>query len=435
MEKLRKFGFLLFLLFFVSAFVVGCGEEENSSSSGDESYEIRVATWQTEETAMELFKKAKEAYEDKHPNATVKIETAPYEDYMTKLQTELAAGDPADIIQVGEQNFQRYVESETIVDLQPYAEGSFDFENEIVPNVKELMKVDGQFPVMSVGAATIGVYYNKKLFDEANLPYPEEGWTWEEFVDLAEKLTIRDGDRYVQYGANLNLGKDYLETFIVSNGGSYLSEDGTTAKGYLNSSETIEAFTKISDLYNVSQVAPNPAELEALKGIDLFATGQVAMNVEGSWAQADLQNDPEMEFGVVSLPTMSTGERTSLMYTSGMGISSTSDMKEEAWDFLYELTSPETEAGAMWAESNLAVTKKLLDSTEQAEDPYLGLFVDQLDYAIESSFYKNSYWGSVGDKLLDPAIQEILLDPNIDIEKRLTELSEQIDRELKQASE
>src|SRR5690606_21842588 len=106
--------------------------------------------------------------------------------------------------------------------------------------------------------------------------------------ETAEQLTIRDGNKIRQYGANLNLGKDWVEPFVVSNGGAYLSEDGSTSVGYLNSDATVEAFQKIKDLYNVSKVAPNPAELIALKGIDLFATGQVAMNVNGSWAQGDL---------------------------------------------------------------------------------------------------------------------------------------------------
>ncbi|MCM3439320.1 ABC transporter substrate-binding protein [Metabacillus halosaccharovorans] len=440
MRKVKKLSPLLLVLFLVSVFTSACsGDEESSpassSSSGDDSIEIRVATWQTEETAVELFNKAKESFEAEHPNVTVKIEAAPYENYMTKLQTELAAGNPADIIQVGEQNFQRYMDKAILEDLTPLAEGTFDFDSEIIPNVKELMQVDGKNPVMSVGAATIGVYYNKKLFDEANLPYPQDGWTWEEFVELAEKLTIRDGDKFKQYGANLNLGKDWVEPFIVSNGGSYLSEDGSTSVGYLNSDATVEAFQKISDLYNVSKVAPNPAELVALKGIDLFATGQVAMNVNGSWAQADLQKNPDIEFGVVSLPTMSTGEKASLMYTSGMGISTKSKQKEVAWEFLLELTSPETDAGKMWAQSNLAVTNKLLESSAQTEDPYLSVFVEQLDHAIESGYYQNSYWGSVGDKLLAPAIQDMLLDPKVDFKQRLTDLTTQIDRELKQAAE
>ena len=33
------------------------------------------------------------------------------------------------------------------------------------------------------------IYYNKKLFDEANLPYPEAGWTYDDMKELAQKLT------------------------------------------------------------------------------------------------------------------------------------------------------------------------------------------------------------------------------------------------------
>src|SRR5690625_3518607 len=374
MNKRARTIFGIIFLLIVSVVITACSggkNDEKGSDSNDESYEIRVATWQTEEFATELFEKAKQSFEDKHPNVTVKIEASPYEDYMTKLQTELAADDPADIIQIGEQNFQRYMNNNIVVDLKPLAEGDFDF-NDLNPTVSDLLQIDGKYPVMSVGAATIGMYYNKTLFDEADLPYPEDGWTWDEFIELAEKLTIRDGDKIIQYGANLNLANDWIEPFVFSNGGRYLSEDGSTSKGYLNSEATVDTFQKISDMYNVSKVATNPAELVSLKGIDLFATGQVAMNVNGSWAQADLQKDPDMDFGVVTLPTMSTGEKTSLLYTSGMGISRSSKNQELAWEFLLDMTSPETEAGQMWTEANLAVTESLLETSKQGEDPYLG---------------------------------------------------------------
>jgi multiple sugar transport system substrate-binding protein len=412
----------------------GSSSGSNNSGTGEEKIELRVGTWQTEESATAILNQAKVSFEAKYPNVTVKIEASPYENYLTKLQTELAAGSPPDLIQVGEQNFARYLRKDIIVDLTPYMEGDYDV-NDIVPNVRELMTVDGKIPVMSIGGATIGVYYNKKLFDAANVPYPQEGWTWEDFVELAEKLTIRDGNKIVQYGANLNLAKDWVEPFVVGNGGSYLSPDGQTAAGHLDSDATVEAFRKISDLYNVSKVAPNPAELTALKGIDLFATGQVAMNVNGSWAQADLRNNPDIEFGVVPLPTMSTGKLTSLLYTSGFGISSKSNHKDLAWKFLYELTSPDTEAGQGWAAFNLAVSQKLAETTKQNEDPYIGVFIDQLNYAIESAYFLNPYWGSIGDKLLTPAIEEIVLEPNLDIKAKMGELVERINFELQQAAE
>ncbi|WP_276352219.1 ABC transporter substrate-binding protein [Cohnella caldifontis] len=451
MNRFKKWGIASAVPLLVGALLSACGssggsgaqsspgsagESVSGGAAGGESkpYELRVATWQTEETNTAILNEAKKKFEAEHPGATVKIEASPYENYMTKLQTELGAGDPPDLIQVGEQNFSRYVKKNIVVDLTPFAEGKYDL-NDITPNVKKLMLVDGKLPVMSVGGATIGVYYNKKLFDAAGIPYPQDGWTWEQFRDIAKKLTIRQGGKIKQYGANLNLGKDWVEPFVVSNGGSYLSPDGSTAVGYLNADATVDAFKKIYDLYNVDNVAPNPAELIALKGIDLFATGQVAMNVNGSWAQSDLRNNPDIEFGVVSLPTMSTGKQTSLLYTSGFGIAQQSKHQQEAFDFLMELTSPDSEIGPGWAKSNLAVSQKLAASSKQNEDPYLGEFVKQLDNAIVSGYFANSAWGSVGDKLLAPAIQDILLQKNVDIKAKLTDLAGQIDTELKRAAE
>lgn len=89
----------------------GSGEGETASGGlSGKSYELRVATWQTDETTTAILNDAKKKFEESHPGVTVKIEAAPYENYMTKLQTELGAGNPPDLMQVGEQNFTRYIQ-------------------------------------------------------------------------------------------------------------------------------------------------------------------------------------------------------------------------------------------------------------------------------------------------------------------------------------
>ena len=38
------------------------------------------------------------------------------------------------------------------------------------------------------------------MFDQAGLDYPDENWTEEDYLTAAEQLTIKEGDRVVQYG-------------------------------------------------------------------------------------------------------------------------------------------------------------------------------------------------------------------------------------------
>ena len=40
------------------------------------------------------------------------------------------------------------------------------------------------------------VYYNKKMFDDAGIAYPSDGWTWTEFQEIAQKLTDKSKKQY-----------------------------------------------------------------------------------------------------------------------------------------------------------------------------------------------------------------------------------------------
>src|SRR5437588_657670 len=43
---------------------------------------------------------------------------------------------------------------------------------------------------------TVGLWYNKTMFDEAGLAYPDENWTWDDLYNAAKKLTKPDGSQY-----------------------------------------------------------------------------------------------------------------------------------------------------------------------------------------------------------------------------------------------
>jgi len=435
-----KFAVALMLSFAVLA---GCAQSQtpeaapaeggsNASEGGGsaEKIELRFVSWDTAQASVDIMNNAKAAFEKENPNITIKIETSPYENYMTKLQTEIAAGSAPDMIQIGERDFRKYLEKGIVIDLMPYAEGEIKYDlADINPTILEVIKVDGKLPVLNIGVATTGIFYNKKLFDAAGIPYPKEDWTWEEFVEIAKRLTVEENGKIVQYGANLNLSKDWVETLVQSNGGKYLSDDGKTTKGALDSPETVEALQFIVDLYNVHKVAPNPADLMALKGIDLFGTGMVAMNMNGSWATADLRANPELDFGVAGLPRFADGKRANLMYTSGYGISSDSKHPEEAWKFLQFLTSPETDSGKALAGFNLTASKKLAEATNQASDPYYGVFLKELDHIANSAYFINPYWGATGDKVLNPAIEAMVLN-NENVQQALSNVTNALDKEL-----
>jgi len=100
----------------------------------------------------------------------------------------------------------------------------------------------GQTVAYSVASEVLALWFNKEMFDEADIDYPpdkiEDAWSWDEFVEVARKLTFDangnnpgdagfDKDNIVQYGAYVNQWAWQLEVWALSNGGRWYSQYGT----------------------------------------------------------------------------------------------------------------------------------------------------------------------------------------------------------------
>ena len=77
------------------------------------------------------------------------------------------------------------------------------------------------------------MYYNKAIFDEAGIEYPNDDWTWEDFEAAARALTVKSGNRTTRYGATFgNLAETrFMIPFILSNNGDVMNPR-TRATGY-----------------------------------------------------------------------------------------------------------------------------------------------------------------------------------------------------------
>ena len=70
---------------------------------------------------------------------------------------------------------------------------------------------------------TIALWYNKTLFDEAGISYPDDTWTWADLKDAAKKLTKDDGSQY-GFCAGLHNQEGYYN-FVYQNGGEIITDD------------------------------------------------------------------------------------------------------------------------------------------------------------------------------------------------------------------
>jgi multiple sugar transport system substrate-binding protein len=179
------------------------------------------------------------------------------------------------------------------------------------------------------------MYYNKKFFREAGLQYPRDGWTWNDFLRDAQKLTVWSKGAYqpTRYGF---LAENWMPGWIVwiwQNGGDVLSPNGQTASGYMDSPATIQAVRFFADLEK-NHLAPNLSASQA-QGEDPFASGLVAMTISGHWDLVPLRASETIsmnDVGVVGLPR--NKRRVTVIYESGYAITKGCKHPHAAWEYV-----------------------------------------------------------------------------------------------------
>jgi multiple sugar transport system substrate-binding protein len=210
-----------------------------------------VSAAATNEHNLAILELAKKRFQETHPKVQLNVELLPKEILEQRLREKTAP----DVVEWDGVNIGKLLDEGLLLDLTPFAkDGSVDMAD-YYPSVWRAVTDRDRIGGIPVMAEVTGVFYNKKQFDEAGLPYPQDDWTWEQFTELAEKLTTRDpeGD-IVRHGAYLVPRLLPVEPLVWSNGGAFLSADGKTASGYLNGSHTVEAIRKYMEMFYLQKL-------------------------------------------------------------------------------------------------------------------------------------------------------------------------------------
>lgn len=355
-------------------------------------------------------------FEDENPDILVQLEAVAGRDYYTRLLTQIAAGDAPDIMQIGDDAVPRFVGAGAFLPLGDFIDGAYPLDTSMyLPGMLAPGQWEGQQWLLPKDFSPLGVYYNKAIFDEYDVEYPQDGWTWADFLATAMELTKdTDGDGATdlwgaQLTANWTTGFEY---FVAAAGGSLISEDGTQFVGYMDSPETIAAVQYFADLYNEYQVAPPPADFSLWAGGNAeFENGQAAMRLFGRWPQAGLKENPNVDLGLVGVPA---GEkRANILFWGGFGIFSGTEHPEAAWRFLSFYTGEQ--GSQVWKDWGIPPVASVAEEAGLTEDPLEGVWISELDYLAPRAYVFTPYWGQTADPALRKALETVLTDPQADV--------------------
>jgi multiple sugar transport system substrate-binding protein len=305
----------------------------------------------TEVEAFALNRRALEAALPGTLRRAVRVEVSVESGAAEKLIVQCATGTGPDVIDVyGLNQMLTYVQTGILVDLTPFAgEMGFGPENTFAA-IKGNLLVDGRQYRFPCNVWANCVVYNRKVFDDHGVPYPREGWTWDDFIRAGRDLLAKPAASGRKHLAVANWNSVWMyEDMLLGHGGRCFSPDGLAST--YDAPESVAAMQLYHDLMHVHEVIPTPAEAAAMSsqggwgsgGINWFCDGQAGMVFIGRWLLNRLGNYPELSphLGAARLPRV--GERPSAGQTDcrGAGINVKGPHREAALKFLRYLASVE----------------------------------------------------------------------------------------------
>lgn len=381
--------------------LVACSSTEQAAS--DEPVTITFEYWDT--LLTDPLAGLIDQFEEQNPNITVQATQTAAQQYWTRLQTQITGGNAPDVFVLNGPNFQLYASNDTLLPLDDYiAQDGIDI-GAYPEDLIALYSYDGQQYGLPANFSTIGLWYNRDLFDQAGVEYPDEGWTWDDLRTAAATITENvDGAYGIAAGSDPgSFNQEGLYNTIAQAGGYVISEDGQQS-GF-DDANTIAGLQYWRDLLDAG-VSPSYDQMVESSPSQMFQSGTVAMFYGGAWRASQFDQAGVTAADVTVLPSGPEG-RQSVIHGVANVVSGASDHPEAAWAFANFLASEESQRAIGEAGAMIPAYDNSQDAWIDSMPNYnLQAYVDQLEETAVFPVSENTAaWQDEIDAILAPAWQ------------------------------
>ncbi|SEF76787.1 multiple sugar transport system substrate-binding protein [Nonomuraea solani] len=357
----------------------GGGEQAGTSARPDGKVTLSYGVWDAPQQAV--MRELAAEFTKTHPNVAIDVQLTPWVDYWTKLKAAVSGGAAPDVFWMNGPNFQLYASNGVIKPIEEQVDTS------VYPkSLVDLYTYDGKLYGLPKDMDTVGVWYNKTLFDAAKVKYPAADWTWADFKETAAKLTDSAKGVYA-VGAQLTSFQEYQYNTIYQAGGHVLSPDGKKS-GY-DDPKTIEGLKFWTDLIAAKQ-SPDLKTMTDTAPLQLFEAGKLAMYWGGSWNVAEFTNNDYTKDKVDVAPLPKGEKQATIIHGVANVVSAKTEHPAEAWEFVKFLGSKPA-ADILGKKGPIpAYNGTQNDWVAAHPDLKLQVFLDAVAYAVPYPVSKNT---------------------------------------------
>ncbi len=231
-----------------------------------------------------------------------------------------------------------YEQRDRLLELDPLIERDSGLHvDDFYPGALAVLSSEGRIWAIPAGTDMYVMYYSRDLFDQFSVPYPQPGWTWEDFLSRATALSHPEAGYYA-YTAIPGHADTLL--FIYQHGGSIVDDLHNPTRLTFDEPLNVEALEWYRALFTEYRVAPTPTQARAAFGGGAYAvyqgirSGRVAMWTLSLSDRGGLMWPVEWttDWGMASLPR--DARAATLAWVEGYAISAQAEHPDACWEWI-----------------------------------------------------------------------------------------------------
>ena len=346
---------------------------EAEATAADAPVTLKWALWDKDATVY--YQPLIDGYTAAHPNVTIEMVDLGSTDYQTVLGTQLSGSDADfDVVTIKDVPGLVTLANKGVLEPLDSLISQDGIDLSVYNGITDQVKVNDQLFELPFRRDIWVLYYNKDVFDKAGVDYPTNDMTWDEYDQLARKITDTTPGAEV-YGAHYHTWRSTVQLMGVLDG-KHTIVDGTYE------------FTKpYYDMVLAQQKDGVCMDYATLKTQGLhysaaFYQGNIGMMNMGSWfiptlieKVKDGEAAAAANWGIVKYPHAEGVEPGSTLATiTALAIPTSAPNKDAAWDFVKFVSGAEgaeimAGTGNTPAMSSDAINAKIAEMDGFPDDP------------------------------------------------------------------
>lgn len=320
--------------------LAGCGSSEGSSSGSTITLAISGTNAVTKKNWNATFAEFNKA------NPKIKIQglfvnANGWVDFFSALQTQIAGGTKVDAVYIPTEGMQLFAKRGLIYPLDDYVAKNKDYIDALYADIDPTMlkgfkahsNPGGKTYYVPYAYNTTCIAYNKKTFSSRKAKPPTPNWTWNDFKAVCQSVSNK-AKRHYGFLINDDVWGGF-EPWVTTNGGRLLNDAWT--RSAINSPETVEAFQFCR---NLVAEGLSPAPSTTANGLQLLASGSVAMILVGAIAETTLEQYGMHTSDLQIVPWPKNKQQGASVGVGSIAMLQSSKEKDAVWTFIKYVTAP-----------------------------------------------------------------------------------------------